>query len=67
MLVDWPKSLAARFGISKLPKPRLNFLKIATAPGEVLSDSAEGFTVLLQASLQPLLCLRSLIQSAIAR
>jgi hypothetical protein len=44
-------------------KLRLHFLKIATAPGEVLSDSAEGFTVLLQANLQPLLCLRSLIQS----
>jgi hypothetical protein len=44
-------------------KLRLHFLKIATAPGEILFDSAEGFTVLLQASLQPLLCLRSLIQS----
>jgi hypothetical protein len=42
---------------------RLHFLKIAAAPGEILFDSAEGFTVLLQASLQPLLCLRSLIQS----
>jgi hypothetical protein len=42
---------------------RLHFLKIATSPGEILFDSAEGFTVLLQASLQPLLCLRSLIQS----
>ena len=44
-------------------KLRLHFLKVATAPGEVLFDSAEGFTVLLQASLEPLLCLRSLIQS----
>ena len=44
---------------------RLHFLKIATAPGEVLFDGAEGFTVLLQASLQPLLCLRSLIQSVL--
>jgi hypothetical protein len=44
-------------------KLRLHFLKIATAPGEILFDSAEGFAVLLQASLQPFLCLRSLIQS----
>ena len=49
-------------GYCRREKLRFHFLEIAAVPGEILFGRADGFAVLLQASRQPFLCLRSLIE-----